>query len=166
MNLKHRFLLVSGISTLLVALVLFVSGQFAQQRADERYGAISNKSVRMVWDAAVDGHLDQMVNNVFALTRDSNARKALIQKDRNALAESIKTTYIRLSTLGVLSKIDIFDARGNLLLSMPHSDSDISHMDSAQRFRDELGVDVYLGNGQARMLQVSSVPLVESKKPP
>jgi len=121
MNLQHRFLLVTGTATLLVAVVLYVSGQLAERRADERYGAVSVKSVHMVWDAAVSGRIDQMEANMVAVTRDALSLRALQRGNRDALAESIVTTYNRLSTMRVLTALEVVDAAGEVVFSAPHT---------------------------------------------
>jgi len=121
MNLQHRFLLVTGTATLLVAAVLYVSGQLAERRADERLGVVSAKGVHMVWDAAIAARLDQMEANMVAVTRDAISLRALQRGNRAALSESIVTTYNRLSTMRVITALEIVDAAGEVVFSAPHT---------------------------------------------
>lgn len=110
--------------TFAVALVLavfitiaYVSLNISENRFSEE--AIRGKSV--LWQKVIKVQLDQMTASTSSLTRARDTLKALRKSNINELAESLSSTYNRLSSSNILSRLQVADLSGAIVFSKPNT---------------------------------------------
>ena len=119
MLLRTRIVLSVLASTVVMMLVMAVSGKMITDQIEARFEQASLNGKRLLWNKIVSGELDRMEANMSSVTRDRGIRKALANGDSLHLREDASPAYKRLSTSGVLSKLQLADLNGNILYSAP-----------------------------------------------
>ena len=118
-TLKIRFFLVTVTTTFAVALAVVVANQLAHNLQEERFLEMTIGSKHSFWNHMVSRELERMETHIFSITRDRPAIKALIAGDRFRLIEQIRPTYNRLWASNVVTRLQIADRVGNILVSYP-----------------------------------------------
>ncbi len=116
-SLRTRVILVAASIILLVAAGLLVTNWFGQQQLKLRYEESTLDSKIFLWSMIIASQMDDMVSNTRAIMRDRITRKALKNKDIEALAESAVTSYNMLSASELITHLQLTDPQGNILYS-------------------------------------------------
>jgi len=119
MLLRTRIILGALASTLVVMLVLLVSGNMLVGQSEQRFEQEVLGGKALLWDTLIDNQLDMMAAGMSGVTRDREIRNALSKGDAGKLMENASPAYKRLSTMGVLSKLQMVDLQGKVLFSAP-----------------------------------------------
>ncbi len=106
-------------STLVVILVLLVSGRMLVDEVEGRFEHEAITGSAELWNAVVDSQLDHMKAAMSGVTRDREIRNALAKGDTAKLLEAASPAYKRLSTTGVLTKLQMTDLQGRVAFSQP-----------------------------------------------
>ncbi len=126
MTLRARITAITTIAILLVVAAQIVASRMLQQEVEERFqdATITGKSV--LWQKIVSSQLQQMRSGTKSVTRDAESLKALASGDKDALADSAITTYNRLSTSEMITKLQLVDRDGTVMFSEPDGFSGIT----------------------------------------
>lgn len=119
MTLKIRFLLVTVITTMAVAMAVILANQLTLHRHEMRFLQTTIDHKRAFWDHLVTNVLADLRSQVVALTRDPIIKQALQENDPLVAQVSMSETFNRLSAYGTLSKLQIADKSGNVIVSLP-----------------------------------------------
>ena len=119
MTLKSRIILVAISAFLLVTIAQVVAGRMSQNETQKlfRDATITGKTV--LWKKIVASQLDKMEGNTATLSRDRDTLTALQEGNTQAIADNVTSTYNRLSTSKILSKLQIVNAQGMVMFSAP-----------------------------------------------
>jgi methyl-accepting chemotaxis protein len=120
MTLRSRIILVTSAAIVLVAIVAIGGSLKSQNQAEQRFEQTTIQGKMVLWKKIIASQLDSMEVGMAGLTRDRDTLKALMDSDTAALNESVQTTYNRLSTSKVLTKLQIGDLQGRVLFSAPN----------------------------------------------
>ncbi len=121
MTLKTRIILVAVSALLLAVIAQIVAGRMSQNEVEQRFSdaTITGKSV--LWSKIVASQLEQMETNTATLSRDRDTLAALQEGNTQAVADNVTSTYNRLSTSKVLSRLQIINASGEVVFSAPNA---------------------------------------------
>lgn len=119
MTLKIRILLVSSFALLLVALSLIIAGKLISDEAEGRFEQTALLGKHTLWKKVVSAQLERMQSAISPLTRNRKALKAVQSRDTAAIGDLLIGTFNRLSTAGIISKLQVVDAQGSVLFSKP-----------------------------------------------
>lgn len=121
MTLRTRIIAVAVIASLIVAIFSLAASWRSQKQIENRFeeATISGKAV--LWQKIIASELDSMEAGSTGLTRDRDTITALSEGNLQSLSDSVSSTYNRLSTSKVLSKLQITDLQANVLFSAPQS---------------------------------------------
>jgi len=108
------------VSLLLVAITQIAAGWMAQNVTEGRFSEATINGKAVLWRKIVASQLDQMEAGTVSLTRDRESLKAMREGDMETLDESVSTTFNRLSTSKVLSKMQVVDLDGKVLFAAPN----------------------------------------------
>jgi len=117
MSLRVRVILVAASIILLVAAGLLTTNWISQQQLKQRYEESNLDSKIFLWRMIMSAQMEAMTGNTKAIMRDRATRKALKNRDKEALAESAVTSYNLLSSSGVITHLELMDPQGNILYS-------------------------------------------------
>jgi len=120
MTLRTRIIFVAMVSLLLVAITQIAAGWMAQNVTEGRFSEATINGKAVLWRKIVASQLDQMEAGMVSLTRDRESLKAMREGDMETLDESVSTTFNRLSTSKVLTKMQVIDLDGKVLFSAPN----------------------------------------------
>lgn len=126
MTLKSRFLLVTVITTLLVTLAVIMANQLMHHRQELRFLQSTIDGKRAFWNHLLTNTLDRLQANIFSITRDQATMSALAADDTAKLRETIESTYNRLAIFGSVTKLQLVDEHGKVLLSLPDNYSGVT----------------------------------------
>lgn len=121
MTLKARIILVAVSALLLVAAAQIVAGRMSQNEVEQRFSDATITGKTVLWSKIVSSQLDLMESSTSTLSRDRDTLSALQEGNAQAVADSVTSTYNRLSTSKVLSKLQIVNANGDVVFSAPDS---------------------------------------------
>lgn len=119
MTLKSRFFLVAVVTVFAVALAVIGANQFTHNMHENRYLETAIDSKRSLWNNIVSNELDIMESHIFGLTRDVDLRRGLAERKPTVIRDAVSPTYVRLSGLQVITKLEIADRTGMILASFP-----------------------------------------------
>ena len=119
MTLKSRIILVAISALLLVTIAQIVAGRMAQHEADKLLRDVTITGKTVLWKKIVASQLDKMEGNTATLSRDRDTLAAVQEGNVQAIADNVTSTYNRLSTSKILSKLQIVNARGEVVFSAP-----------------------------------------------
>ena len=166
MTLKTRILLFAAAAILIVATALAAAGWMAQGKSDERFTEATIDGNIALWTKSVEGQLDQMAANASALTRNRGVTNALRKKQFDKVPEAALSSYRRLSTLQVISKLQVADARGEVVASSPEPFSGATRKQLVKRAIEEnkvmRGVEL---DDDGELVAVVAFPLTARGKP-
>lgn len=119
MTLKTRFLLVTAMTTMVVAAAVILANQLTNHRHEMRFLQTTIDHKRAFWDHLISNVLADLRSHVVALTRDPLVKQALVDHDPALAQVTMRETFNRLSAFGTLTKMQIADNSGNVIVSMP-----------------------------------------------
>ena len=166
MTLKTRILLFAAAAVLIVSAALTAAGWMAQEKSDERFTEATIDGNAALWAKSIEGQLEQMAANTSALTRNRGVTNALRKKQFDQVPEAAVSSYRRLSTLQVISKLQVTDAQGKVVASSPSTFSGITNKKLVARALKEnrvmRGVEV---DDDGELVAVIAFPLTARGKP-
>ena len=166
MTLKTRILLFAAAAILIVAAALAAAGWMAQQKSDERFTEATIQGNAALWAKSIEGQLEQMAANTSALTRNRGVTNALRKKQFDKVPEGAVASYRRLSTLQVISKLQVTDAQGKVVASDPKTFSGVTNKALVKRALQEnkvvRGVEA---DDDGQLVAVVAFPLTARGKP-
>ena len=98
MTLKSRIILVAISAFFLVTITQIVAGKMAQNETQKLFRDIAITGKTVLWKKIISSQLDKMEGNTSTLSRDRDTLAALQEGNAQAIAESVTSTYNRLST--------------------------------------------------------------------
>ncbi|MDH5444067.1 MAG: methyl-accepting chemotaxis protein [Gammaproteobacteria bacterium] len=119
MTLKARILLLTLTSILLVVAVLVTTSRMTTNEVKGQFEEATISGERLLWRMILTNQMDQMESNATALARDRDTRNALKDKDLEALADNVQTTFNLLQASNVLTGLLITDLEANPLVTLP-----------------------------------------------
>ena len=119
MTLKSRFFLVTVITTLAVAGAVIIANTLTHEIHESRFLETTINAKRSFWDNIVTNELDRMESNMASLTRHSDLRRGIVNYNLDLVARSAESTYNRLWAESVITKLEIADRHGAIVLSLP-----------------------------------------------
>ncbi len=117
MSLRTSILSASFASILLVIVTLLISGETIQNQSEQRFQSATIDGKALLWNEILNNQMSAMKAGMSGIARDSTIRKALQKKDGPGIKENAEPAYKRLSTSGVLTKLQLTDLEGNILFS-------------------------------------------------
>ncbi len=117
MSLRTSILSASFASILLVIVTLLISGKTIQNQSEQRFQSATIDGKALLWNEILNNQMSAMKAGMSGIARDSTIRKALQKKDGPGIKENAEPAYKRLSTSGVLTKLQLTDLEGNILFS-------------------------------------------------
>lgn len=119
MTLKLRLTIAVSIAVFLVALVSTVGSLHSQRQAENRFEEVTTQSKTVLWKKIIASQLAEMESGTAGLTRDRESLDALRDNNRSVLDTAMRTTYNRLSTSKVITKLQVVDLTGEVVFSAP-----------------------------------------------
>ena len=119
MTLKSRILLVAISALLLVTIAQIVASRMSQNETQKLFRDATITGKIVLWKKIVSSQLDKMEGNTSTLSRDRDTLTALQEGNMQAVADNVTSTYNRLSTSKILSKLQIVNAQGVVMFSAP-----------------------------------------------
>lgn len=123
MSLQKRIIVIFIASILCVVLVLSLSFLGLKKVADDRFRESIITSKTVLWEKVVASSWERMGSNITALTRNRDLSKSLKKNDSDLLSESLETTYNRLSTSGIVSRLSVTNTKGDIQKTLPELSS-------------------------------------------
>lgn len=112
---QRRFLLVTMLTTAIIASVLYLNGRWAEERVAARLTNATTSNVAALWTKTMSFQIQEMATDQMSLTRDSIGLTALKQADLVTLREQATTTFNRLHALKIVSDFYITNAVGEIV---------------------------------------------------
>ncbi len=119
MSFKARLTAFITVTSTLVVAVFFTIALISLNIAETRFGEEAVRGKTVLWQQLVKFQLDQMATSTQSLTRARDALKALRKSNFETLAEAAQPTYNRLSSSGVITRLQIADKSGEIIFSQP-----------------------------------------------
>ena len=119
MLLRTRITLISVAAILILGTIFGVSSWLTLSEGQQRFELATSQGRSDLWRMIISAESTAMMNESSVLIRDRDTRKALKKLDLNKLKESAETTFNLLSSSEIISRLQITDVDGNVLLSMP-----------------------------------------------
>lgn len=121
MSFKARLLTFITTAATLVMAVFFYIAYISLDITKNRFSdeAVRGKSV--LWQKVVQVQLDHMEASTSSVTRARDALKALRQDNAKLVSEANVSTFNRLSSSQIISRLQIADKSGNIIASFPQN---------------------------------------------
>lgn len=119
MTLKLEITTAVGGGIVLLALLLFFSGEHNKGFVQDRFEESELRSKQILWKRILSSEHDHMEAGAVSLARDRATKKALKKKDKAKLADAAATTFNLLQASNVLNALWISDASGSVLYAEP-----------------------------------------------
>ena len=119
MTLKARILLLTLGTILLVVIAQVTASRLSLNEVEDRFEDATISGERLLWRMILTNQMDQMEANATALARDRDTRNALQEKNLEALAENVQTTFNLLQASNILTGLVITDLEGKPLVTLP-----------------------------------------------
>jgi methyl-accepting chemotaxis protein len=119
MTLKSRIILVAISALLLVTIAQIVAGRMSQNETQKLFHDATITGKTVLWKKIISSQLDKMEGNTATLSRDRDTLTALQEGNAQAIADNVTSTYNRLSTSKILSKLQVVNAQGMVMFSAP-----------------------------------------------
>ena len=123
MTLRTRIILVAVSVTLLATISQIVASRLLQGEVEDRFSEATITGKTVLWGKIVSALYDHMQAGTTSLTRDPDTQDALQKGNVKALKNSVTSTYNLMSASEVLSKVEIVDAGGKVLVALPNEHS-------------------------------------------
>jgi len=104
---------------LLVAITQIAASIYSEAQLQSMFEEATIDGKSTLWKKIIAGQLELMIPGTSSLARDRATRKALINKDVDALKESATTSFNLLSASNVITRMQLADLNGNVLYSAP-----------------------------------------------
>lgn len=166
MSFKARLIsFITGAATLVMAVFFFIA-YTAMDIAEQRFGEESIRGKNVLWQKVMKVQLDSMENATSSLTRSRDALKALRKGQIAELTEAVKPTFNRLSSLGTLSKLQIADTSGFIIVSLPENFSGPTRKSLVKRaFQEKKNLKGIERDDDGQMVAEIAFPLFYRGKP-
>ena len=132
-SLNQRLLVVATLAIVLVVAGMAAGGYYIQQEDTRRTQSLTAMHAQINWQSTLDHRVERMAAGFRSITRDTELLRGLQARDYAKVHEQAITTYNRLSALGLLTGIDIFDQRGEFRFSTLEEKRGSTHMESVQK---------------------------------
>jgi methyl-accepting chemotaxis protein len=119
MKLKTRILIFSVVVLGIVSVALIAAGQMAEHEAERRFSDYMVTASQNLWRATIHGQLDQMEANTSSLTRNRDLTNALRKQEFDKVEGAGMPTFNRLNTGEIITRMQVADPSGKVLLSAP-----------------------------------------------
>lgn len=116
-TIKRRFLVVTMLTTVIIASGLYLNGRWAESRIEARLTDATTSNVAALWAKTMSFQLQEMATAQASLTRDAVGLNALKSGDFTTLHEQATTTFNRLSALNIITDFCISNADGKIVFS-------------------------------------------------
>ncbi|KZZ63766.1 hypothetical protein A3765_07705, partial [Oleiphilus sp. HI0130] len=126
MNLRLRITIASFVCVAVVSVGLLASAELISQSWLDRLESTTLRSNEVLWNKIVTSQQDSMEAGLSAITRDRKIRKLIKAGNMEDLEEEAAPTFRRLSASNVITKQQITDLKGQVILSFPESKSGLS----------------------------------------
>lgn len=165
MALKTRIILVTFLAALLVAISLILASRATLHEAEQRFSDAAVTGKVVLWRKIVSIQLNSMEASIMSVTRNREALKAIRNADRKQLKEDSLPTFNRLSSSGVITRMQIVGPDGTLLFSAPEAPANSTKMavvrDALQEKKITRGLQ---RDHEGRLMVVLSFPLYSRGK--
>ncbi len=121
LTLRAKVTIGASIVTLLASFTQIGTSMLSQGHIEGMFADATISGKAVLWKKIVDSQMDKMVPGTSILARDRATRKALLNKDSEALKEGATTTFNLLSASRVISRMQLADLDGNVLFSAPQA---------------------------------------------
>ncbi|GAA6133940.1 methyl-accepting chemotaxis protein [Oceaniserpentilla sp. 4NH20-0058] len=119
MNLREKIVALTVASISVVAITLIGAGLLIQMTASERFETATIDAKAQLWEKISEIHLDAMEADTASLMRDREIKSSLKKGNYQKLTESAATSFKRLSTSGVLTRLIITNKNSEVVFSEP-----------------------------------------------
>jgi len=119
MSFKARLTSFITATAIMMVAVFFTIAFVSLNITDNRFSEEAIRGKTVLWQQLVKFQLDHMATSTQSLTRGRDALKALRNSDFDALSEAALPTYNRLSSSGVVTRLQIADKAGQIIFSQP-----------------------------------------------
>ncbi len=117
MSLKLRLTLLALGALLLASIVLISLARVAQDVSETRFEDLMLASKAQLWDRIIATEIERMETGVSSLTRNRDVVGALFEGDRESLQDAARPTFNRMSSSGVLDRLQVVNADGRIQFS-------------------------------------------------
>lgn len=117
MSLKLRLTLLALGALLLASIVLISLARVSQDVSETRFEELMLGSKAQLWERIVATEIERMEPGVQSLTRNRDAIGALFDGNREALQDAARPTFNRMSSSGVLDRLQVVNADGRIQFS-------------------------------------------------
>lgn len=121
LNLRAKVTIGAVLVTLIVSITLIGMNLISQSHIEDMFADATIAGKKVLWKKIIDSQMDKMLPGTSALARDRATRKALRNKDSEALKEGATTTFNLLSASKIISRMQLADLNGDVLFSAPKS---------------------------------------------
>lgn len=121
MTLKQKFLISSGLTTLLVAGVVWLGGVFENSFQQDQIKDANVSNTKALLKSVTYARVRELSNESTGLTRNRDLLKLLKEPDSKAIDEAARPTFNRLQASELVDQMIIVDKTGNTLLNLPDS---------------------------------------------
>ncbi len=146
MTLGIRISFVAAFTILTVVAVIIIDARMSIAEVEARFRdeAITGKTV--LWSKIISSETDKMLANSRSLIRDQETLSALTKRNKADISKHAITTYKRLSSSHVLTRLQLSDMNGNILFSAPNNFSGPTQKQTVQAVlesgQDSFGVEL------------------------
>ncbi|MCG8672869.1 MAG: methyl-accepting chemotaxis protein [Pseudomonadales bacterium] len=119
MTLQKRITLFFIFSIIVVVAVQLTTTLKLRQVADQRFASAVISAKEVLWQKALSTNWERMSSNATALTRNRDVTKGLKKNNVKLLSEAAMTSYNRLSTSGIISRLKVTDKAGIIKKAFP-----------------------------------------------
>lgn len=123
--LKTRIIFVSAVAIALITTALLVAGMLLQKETESRYQAEAFNGKRLLWQRIIEGELERMRGELFAITRNQNAMSALATGNNDDVAGHLQPTFNRLKASKIIDGMQILSKNGSPVMVRPDGTSPV-----------------------------------------
>jgi len=119
MTLKQQFLSLTGITTVLIAGVIWMGGYFSSQYQLDQIKETNINNTYALLNSISKARIRQMEGESKGLTRNRDLMKSLKDGGKSGIKEAVTPTFNRLKASGVLDQMMVTDKKGDILFNAP-----------------------------------------------
>ena len=119
MSLKQKFLVLTGLTTIIVACVVLLGGYFQNNFQEQQIAQSNLDNTSALLKSVASGRVRQLANESTGLTRNKDLLKLLKEPEANAIKEAALPTFNRLQASELLDQMIITDKSGKIMLNAP-----------------------------------------------
>lgn len=125
MTLRNRILYMTSATIILVALTILVPSYLILQTSKQRFEDTIIKAETLLWTKIIETELGSMEAESSSLLRDRELKNKLHSRDYSTVADTVQTSYRRLTTSKVLTGLTITDDHSNIIFSQPNTSNSL-----------------------------------------